>query len=183
MQKWWAAVPDPPLKRLDPPFFEPPIVDVATGQQHSHAWTDYHQQIADHINTIVAGAGITDGSDAPAGNVGEVLTASGSGVALSSGGVATVATLTLTPGDWDVTGGVVFNISGAASSHYAAGIDGVFGTEIIATIPSGSGVWRLQAGTVRRNVTASTAVVLSAAVFFSSGAVSADGTLRARRMR
>jgi hypothetical protein len=134
-------------------------------------------------NTVQYKAGVTDGSEATAGNIGEVLTASGS-VALTNNTTATVATLTLTAGDWDVTGGVTFTISSAASSHYAAGIDGAFGTAIIATVPTGSGTWILSAGApVRRNVTASTAVALSAQTGFTSGSVSAAGSVRARRMR
>jgi hypothetical protein len=170
-----------PQKVVDPPFYDPPIADYPSGQQHSQAWTEYHQSVADKINGL--SIGVTDGSDADAGHVGEYMSASGS-VALSNNTTATVATLNLTAGDWDVSGGVTFTISGAASNHYAAGIDGTFGSEIIATVPTGSGTWRLSAGApVRRNVTATTAVHLSALAGFTSGAVSAAGMIQARRVR
>ena len=29
---------------VQPPFYDPPIVDYASGQQHSQAWTEYHQE-------------------------------------------------------------------------------------------------------------------------------------------
>jgi hypothetical protein len=168
---------------VEPPFYDPPLVDNPSGQQHSQAWTEYHQSVSDLLTALRANSGVTDGSDAAAGQVGEYMTASGS-VPLANNTVTTVATLNLTAGDWEVSGGVTFTISGAASTHYAAGIDGTFGSEIIATIPTGSGTWRLSAGApVRRNVTAATAVHLSAFAGFTSGAVSAAGTLQARRVR
>ena len=171
-------------RRIEPPVFDPPLVELdGGGQRHSQAWTEHNQQVADLLNSLVSRRGVTDGSDAAAGTVGEVLEASGSGVTLSSGAVTTVAMLTLTPGDWDVSGGVTFNISGAASNHYGVGIDGALSNEIIATIPTGTGTWRLVPASVRRNVAADTAVTLSALAVFSSGAVTADGTLSARRAR
>ena len=179
--------------RLEHPVGDPPIIDG--GNQHSKSWTAYFQSVNDQVaglNDEVAGLttqlgsvgqGVTDGSDAAAGMVGEYLTASGSGVGLTNNVMTTVATLTLTAGDWDVYGVVTFHLTGATTTHYAAGLDGTFGTEIIATVPAGSGVWQLQAGTVRRNVTGTTAVLLQGLCGFSAGSVSADGTIRARRMR
>ena len=170
-------------KLVEPPVFDSPLVTLESGgQQHSQAWTEHNQQVADAINSLVSRRGVTDGSDAAAGTVGEVLTASGSGVTLSSGAVTTVATITLTAGDWEVSGGVTFNISGATSNHYGVGLDNL-STEIIATIPAGTGIWRLVPMTVRRNVTASTAVNLVAVAFFASGGVTADGAISARRVR
>ena len=37
-------------KVVDPPFYDQPIVDAASGQQHSQAWTEYHQSVADQVN-------------------------------------------------------------------------------------------------------------------------------------
>jgi len=149
----------------------------------TEVWASYYQTITDQLETLNAKMGATDGSEATAGQIGEYLTQSGS-TSLVTNTTATVATLTLTAGDWDVFGGVTFTITSAASSIYAAGIDGVFGQEIIATIPTGSGSWALSAGPpVRRNVTASTAVTLVAMARFTSGTVSAAGTISARRMR
>jgi hypothetical protein len=175
---------EPPAK-LSPPI-QSAVIDDTSGA-HKTVWSAYYQNVADQISSVWGALqtirkGVTDGSEATAGHLGEYLTASGS-AGLTNNATVTVASLTLPAGDWDVTGGVTFTISGAASSHYAVGIDGVFGTEIIATIPTGSGTWRLPAGTVRRNVTADTAVTLVALAGFSSGTVSAAGTIQARRMR
>ena len=171
-------------RRIEPPVFDPPLVELdGGGQRHSQAWTEHNQQIADLLNSLVVSSrAVTDGSEAAAGTVGEVLTASASSVALGSGAVTTVTTVTLTAGDWEVSGGVTFNISGAASSHYGVGLDNL-STEIIATIPTGTGIWRLVPMTVRRNVTASTPVNLVAVAFFASGGVTADGVISARRVR
>lgn len=170
----------------EPPTNHAPITEYETGQQHSTEWTEYFQSLNDKVNELVSAAntmtGVTDGSDAAAGVVGEYMTASGS-VGLSNNALATVTSLTLTAGDWQVTGFVTFTLTSAASNHYVVTIDGEPGTEIIATIPSGSGTWRLQAGTVRRNVTTNTAVSLLALAGFTSGSVSAAGTINARRMR
>ena len=171
-------------KLVEPPVFDSPLVNLeGGGQQHSQAWTEHNQQVADLLNSLVVSShAVTDGSEAAAGTVGEVMTASASAVTLGSGAVTTVTTVTLTAGDWEVSGGVTFNISGAASNHYGVGLDNL-STEIIATIPTGSGTWRLTPMQVRRNVTASTAVNLVAVAFFASGGVTADGTISARRVR
>ena len=168
---------------IEPPVFDPPMVELdGGGQRHSQAWTEHNQQVADTLNDLVSRRGVTDGSDAAAGTVGEVMTASGSGVALGSGAVTPVIALTLTAGDWDVSGWVLFNITSAASSQYGVGIDDL-STQIIATIPTGTGTWRLAAAPVRRNVTAGTTVNLVAMAAFTSGSVSASGVITARRAR
>ena len=166
---------------------EPPTLDpVLNENAHSHSWTDYHNKSADLLNDLVERVtnprGITDGSDAPAGVVGEELTASGS-APLSTGVAANVATLTLPAGDWEVTGWVNFTAAGANTGRFATGVD-TFGMEFPANLPAGSGTWRMSAGApVRRNVTADTAVHLVAACAFTSGSVTADGSVRARRVR
>jgi len=60
-------------------------------------------------------AGVTDGSNAAAGVIGEYLEYSGSGPIAASTGTAYVA-LTLTPGDWDVWAAAVF-VGGTASAR------------------------------------------------------------------
>ncbi|CAN5462726.1 hypothetical protein BH20VER3_BH20VER3_00940 [soil metagenome] len=72
----------------------------------------------------LAVAGVTDGSNAAAGKVGEYLSsvvASGSGVSLTSGAVANITSLALTAGDWDVwaQGGIV-GVSGSTVTFFFA---------------------------------------------------------------
>lgn len=130
-----------------------------------------------------AGVGVTDGSEAAAGQVGEYLTASGS-VALATGSAAVVASLTLSPGDWDVSGNVTFNLAAVDSNQYqyAATIDGV-GTAVLVTITASTDVYQLPAGPVRRNVTMSTVVQVVVLANFTAGTVSVDGVINARRAR
>ena len=97
-----------PPRVVEPPFYAEPIVDYPSGQQHSQAWTEYHQSVADRLTALHAGS--TDGSDATAGDVGEFMQAAGS-ASLANGIPHDVASLTLTAGDWDVSGSAGINPS------------------------------------------------------------------------
>ena len=57
-----------------------------TAGNHSQAWTEYNQSLADQVNALTAaiGKGVTNGSNAAAGQVGEYMTATASGVALAN---------------------------------------------------------------------------------------------------
>jgi hypothetical protein len=174
-----------PVKVVDPPVTVPPIISTGPQQQFSQSWTEHNQNVADQVNGLLAreGRGVTDGSDAAAGQIGEYLVATASGVALATNVQATVVSLPLTAGDWDVTGDVAFHITGATSSHYGAGVDAI-AQEIIATIPTGSGTWRLGSGApVRHSLSAPGTALLVAIATFSAGTVAADGVIQARRVR
>jgi hypothetical protein len=174
-----------PPRIVDPPFYDPPIADYPSGQQHSQAWTEYHQSVADQVNalTVTRNQGVVDGSDAAAGQVGEYLTASSSGVALASNTQANVATLNLTPGDWDVSGLVSFSASsGSSHTSFGAGLDTI-GIYNQGTFPTGPLTQGIGLPPKRYSVSAATAVQLVAIATFGSGTVSAQGAVRARRMR
>jgi hypothetical protein len=174
-----------PVKQVDPPVTVPPLISIASGeQQFSQAWTEHNQNIADQVNKLLVNMGITDGSDAAAGQVGEYLTASGAGVGLANNVLVTVATLNLTAGDWDVSGGVTFHLTGVTATAYGAGIDALGQLIVGNATTTASGLWLLSAGApVRRNVTAATAVNLVARAGFSAGTIAADGVVQARRVR
>jgi hypothetical protein len=113
-----------------------------------------------------------------------LLTTSGS-AGLTNNTQATVATLTLTAGDWDVSGAVSFMASSAgAGAHNAFGL-GLDAIDLLltATFPAAALTQALQTGPKRYSVTASTAVHLRAQANFTGGTVSATGTARARRVR
>jgi hypothetical protein len=179
-----------PPQVVQPPFYDPPIVDAATGQQHSQAWTEYHQSVADQLALMAAkaGVGVTDGSDAAAGQVGEYLTASSSGsVTPASGDVNDIATLPLTAGDWDVAGNVVFTPT-AGVTYAAASVSTVsHALGPIATRTPGAGAaTQMRIGTggsLRVSVAAPTTVYLTAQAGFSSGAMTVTGQVWARRAR
>jgi len=164
---------------LEPPVYDPPIAE--SGQQHSQAWTEYHQSVSDALATVQAHAGVTDGSDAAAGQIGEYMTATGGPVALTSGFVANVASLALTAGDWDVSGNVQFSAGAGAHTFFGAGITAV-DTLTAATFPTTALTQAISPAMRRVNVTTTTTTWLVADAGFA-GTVTVTGTIRARRAR
>lgn len=157
--------------------------------------------------TMIAGAitpvstsgivGTITNDNANAGSVGELIKASvvtGSSVALTPGVPANVTTISLTAGDWDVSGKVAFNGTSGASAYgpFRGGINTVSATlpstetESYALYVGGTGVLAssafLTCGTLRISISATTTVYLVAQNDAVAG-VGAYGTLRARRVR
>jgi len=166
-------------RTVEPPFYDPPIADYASGAKHSQAWTEYHQAVADRLGTIEAG--VTDGSNAQPGDVGEYMTATGSAVGLVNAVVTNLASLALTPGDWDVSGSVTFNASAGTHSFFGVGISTIDNGSF-ATYPTGAFTQTMPTTVHRFNVSAGTTVwVVGQAAF--TGTVFATGTINARRMR
>jgi len=164
---------------IEPPFYDPPISNYDSGQQHSQAWTEYHQSVADRLAAI--NAGVTDGSEAAPGNVGEFITATSSAVGLVSAAVTNLASLALTPGDWDVSGYVVFAAGTGTHSFFGVGI-GTIDTSSFATYPTGAFNQTLPTTLHRMNIaTAATVWVVAQALF--TGTMTATGTINARRAR
>jgi hypothetical protein len=143
--------------------------------------------------------GATDGSDALAGNVGEFLAASNTaGVSLTSAVTANVVTLNLTPGDWQVSGIVVFTPNTTGPNAIIGGINTVSATlptdvQVLAGACTLSQIWSasmtsnkqqiLPLAMCRINVAAATPVYLMAQSSFGGGSVVATGRIIARRMR
>jgi hypothetical protein len=135
--------------------------------------------------------GVTDGSNAAAGQVGEVITANmgSAGVNIPASNTWTnVLSITLTPGDWDVVGTI--NITSSA------GATNIAATQSLTTAPSSAmgdfwvqiyGVTLSEFGSAippqRYTVTANTIVYLLGFCAFTTGTVTAYGQLIARRMR
>ncbi len=163
--------------RLLPPANEAPLADDG---QHTQAWAAHHQSVTDALNAVHDG--VIDGSDAPAGQVGEYLAATGSPVTLTSNTTANVATLNLTAGDWDVSGSVSFSAGAGTHTSFGAGLD----TIVIlnqSTFPTGAITQGIGVPRKRYNVTAATVVHLVAVATFTSGTVTAQGVASARRTR
>lgn len=73
------------------------------------------------LNPAGGVVGVTDGSSAAPGFVGEIIQAvNTAGVALTNNTASNVATITLTPGDWDISGEVWLLPAAVASSLTAA---------------------------------------------------------------
>lgn len=132
--------------------------------------------------------------NASAGNLGEYvesLIASGSATALTSATAKNVTSISLTAGDWDVSGNVNFSASGATVTGTSGGI-----SSTSATVPTdGSEVFSgIQTSVVSENdsvtlprkrfsLSSTTTVYLVAKSTFSFGSVSAFGQINARRVR
>lgn len=140
--------------------------------------------------------GVTDGSDAKPGQIGEVISSVvTTGVPLTTNVGATVASISLPPGDWDATGDVYLTGTASISSIFVATS---FVAATLPTVPlTGINVARSQivnpaamstvqglpVRTCRVSVTATTPYYLVNYAVFASGACSATGVLWARRAR
>lgn len=142
------------------------------------------------------------------GAVGEQLTttvAAGSAVSLTTATAANVATLSLTPGTWEIVGACDHTWAGTTATVIVCGISGTtatqptqaggavgnvtLGTEPLTTLTATFGTtltgrYDARVGPVRAVVvTAATNVFLVATSTFSAGTVAAFGTVRAVRVR
>lgn len=138
--------------------------------------------------------GCINTSDATAGNLGEYkarVVASGSAVSLTTANTANVDSITLTAGDWDVTGIAKFSLTGATTTDFKAGFSFTSATMgndtmFIQKPFNFSGLTSTYADglpVVRISVASSTKVYFVAQSTFTLGTVSAYGNIRARRVR
>lgn len=139
--------------------------------------------------------GVTDASVAGAGKVGEYLEALASNVSLvGSNTFLNLTSLTLTAGDWDVTGIVGFAPNGATATGADMGIstsatpatfaDKVFGTNWLEGSFSNTAYGpSVTIGAYRVNVSTSTTYYLKASATFTAGTPKGYGRLSARRIR
>jgi hypothetical protein len=180
----------PPVQ-TKPPFRDPPLDAAKTA--FSDTWVAWFTDTSDRLALLTqrvgiaegdiaaGGGGVTDGSDAPAGHIGEYLSNTGGSVGLTSAATANIVSLNLSAGDWDVSGNVVFSPSAGTNSFFGAGIGGL-DAYLAATFAAGALNQALNTATRRYNVTAATTVwVVARAVF--TGTCTASGTVRARRTR
>jgi len=127
--------------------------------------------------------------NAQAGSIGEFITASASGVTANS--AFNITSISLTAGDWDVSGAVQFiGASVTSASFLASGVSttsatlGAFGQnnvlQFTMTSPSANHlptpVWRL-------SISSTTTVFLVGGTTFTGGTMTANGIIRARRVR
>jgi hypothetical protein len=138
--------------------------------------------------------GTSTNDSANTGNVGEYITATGSGVALTANVSNNVTSISLTAGDWDV-GGVV-NYVGNTSTTVLRTESSVSATSLGMGVPAsfyggnvtyfatvnGSG-FSVPIPTTRFSLSATTTIYMVVSPIFSGSTMSATGTIRARRMR
>lgn len=141
--------------------------------------------------------GTATNDNAAAGSEGEYISAtltSGSAITLTTATTANVTSISLTAGDWDVTGTVAYQFG--ATTSYTILIHGVSTTSITigsqgtyaliltpATVPTNAAdvVWTVP--TVRLSLSATTTVYLITQGTFSVSTLKVYGIIRARRVR
>jgi hypothetical protein len=132
--------------------------------------------------------------NASAGNIGEYSTATSGATALTTAVVANTATVSLTAGDWDVSGVVLF--AGAASTTMTMAQSSVSSTSATEGLPNswfGGGVayfstvngagFYVEAPTTRFSLSGTTTIYLVVNTRFGTSTLNGTGTIRARRVR
>ncbi len=141
--------------------------------------------------------GTTTNNNVNAGGVGEYVQsvlATGSSVTLATGVTSNVTSISLTAGDWDVTGAVDFtfgattsytNLIGSVSSTSATigAQDSKFDFETPAAVPTAGADATFPVPVVRFSLSGTTTVFLVAQGTFTVSTLKAYGTIRARRVR
>lgn len=154
------------------------------------------------VENVAILPGVTTNSDAAAGYVGEYMTAQrlgASALALTTGTAATITTLSLTAGDWDVSGQVGFiTATGTTSVNRitaetttGAGFSGSDGAGVAALVypggaalnSGGNGSVVINTGVRRFSLAATTQVNLLTQSEFTVAGLSAFGSIYARRVR
>jgi hypothetical protein len=136
--------------------------------------------------------GIATNTNASAGEVGEIITATATTGTLSSGTSTNVTSITLTAGDWDISGG--YNASGS-SSPSVTDIWCSINTATPTNVNTAGQSFRIRGltmtdpvtsgalGPLRVSIASSTTYYLNTAVTYTGGSFAVTGVLRARRMR
>ena len=179
--------------RLQPPANDPPI--NADGSGFSQTWLAHHEDVANFLATI--GVGTKTSNNAAAGETGEYITASrvvGSAIALGNFTAIDIAMITLTPGDWDVWGTVIFLAAGTTTINtilawlntVSATVPGALETggymSIRAAFVTGQ-PQAIPAGRSRFSIAAPTPVFMSCLAGFGVSTMTGYGAVFARRMR
>lgn len=147
------------------------------------------------VTALAAGQipGTAANDAASSGNLGEYLTATGSGIGLSNGVAANITSLALSAGDWDVWGSLAFT---AAATTTISGFQGGTATTsgALPSAPNGGYVSSVQTyatGSInafsisqdRYSLSGPTTVYLVGFSFFAVSTMTAAGKLSARRRR
>lgn len=141
--------------------------------------------------------GTTTNNSANAGSVGELLSATiatGSSVTLTTNTAANVTSVSLTAGDWDVSGVVDYTfaattaftslIQGISTASASVGAQDTFSQLSLATnVPGGTTDSSFVTPVVRISIAGTTTVYLVTKCLFTVASLKAYGTIRARRVR
>lgn len=135
--------------------------------------------------------GTTTSDNAQAGSVGEYVTASATTVAITTGASTNITSISLTAGDWDVTG--VMQVTPAGStivggenvsiSTISAAGGGLGATAFNGSTKSAGSADIIPTPVVRLSLSSTTTVYLVANVSYSTSTLTVSGLIRARRVR
>lgn len=138
--------------------------------------------------------GSNTNDSAASGDVGEFVSSTGSVSLAVSGTVYNVASISLTPGDWDITAAVTY--TPAATTSYTFRDHSI--SPVSATPVNSAGQWYLErisarvpgdifggesVGPLRVSLTSTTTYYIVARAIFTVSTMSAQGIIRARRKR
>lgn len=137
---------------------------------------------------------VRNGSDADTGNVGEYIaryTSIANQKTLTTATVTNIDSITLQPGDWELSGQYWFNLNSANTDSFSYGFSTVSATLPSDTLYNGclckfnnvTGREGKLIDNIRFNVSVATKVYFIASSGFSSGDIKVYGYLRARRRR
>lgn len=141
------------------------------------------------------GIGTTTNDNAAAGYVGELQSAnlvSGSAVPIAVAGVPqNIVSVSLTAGDWDVSGVTGFNLSSATTTTFFGGVSmtsNALPTDInyfreMFGYTIATDTLKLPTPLIRISLATTTIVYLIGTANFSAGSITMYGTIRARRVR
>lgn len=135
--------------------------------------------------------GTTTNNNANAGSVGEFVTATGTAVSLTTSTQANITSVSLTAGDWDVYGNVVYTPAGSTVlSQAAASVSSTSATlmaspnQTLSNYNTAAGTGQTQAApSVRFSLASTTTVFLVGFAIFSTSTLTATGIIQARRRR
>jgi hypothetical protein len=139
--------------------------------------------------------GTNTNSGAAAGDVGEFVSNNGSAIALSSGTAVNITQISLTAGEWDINGAVIYDATGGAlftirdhsislTSATQTSAAGQYFLERLQTPNnSTSTLGGEEVGPLRVQLSTTTTYFLVARGFFTGGTATATGIIRATRVR
>lgn len=140
--------------------------------------------------------GTATNDNAASGNVGEYITASAGSVSISNNTPKDITSISLTAGDWDVTGNitvipaastVVTSVTGWISTTSATQPsppnNGAFYTSFQSWTTGTSPNFSANVGTMRLSLSSTTTVYFSTNLTFTTSTAAASGFIRARRVR
>jgi len=175
---------------------EIPLVDsAASNTLKKLTWTNLKATLVAYFRGQLPGTATND--TANSGNVGELVSGSGSGVSLTSSTTVNITSISLTAGDWDIQGQVTFRATTtttnvvlllASVSNVSGTADSSAGRQGILDFGAGFAVNDLHDNSVntmvsRFSLSVTTTIYLVATQIFTTGTMTGSGFIRARRAR